>query len=92
MRNLSREETLERLPTIKTGGLKGGVVYFDGQFDDSRLLINLVTTAFEQGATLLNYARVTGILKDGEAERRRRNDQHSGSLEVGIVNGGCARA
>ena len=58
---LSREETLERLPTIKTEGLRGGVVYFDGQFDDSRLLINLVQTAAEQGATLLNYARVTGF-------------------------------
>ena len=55
-RILSREETLERLPTIKTEGLRGGVIYFDGQFDDSRLLINLVATAFEQGATLLNYA------------------------------------
>jgi glycerol-3-phosphate dehydrogenase len=35
------------------------VIYFDGQFDDSRLLINLVATAFEQGAALLNYAEVT---------------------------------
>ena len=52
---LSREETLERLPTIKTEGLRGGVVYYDGQFDDARLLINLVETAAEQGATLLNY-------------------------------------
>ena len=39
---LSREETLARLPTIKTEGLRGGVVYYDGQFDDARLLINLV--------------------------------------------------
>ena len=65
-RILSREETLERLPTIKPDGLRGGVIYFDGQFDDSRLLINLVATAFEQGATLLNYARVTELTKDGE--------------------------
>ncbi len=49
---LSREETLERLPTIKTEGLRGGVVYYDGQFDDTRLLINLVATAAEQGGTL----------------------------------------
>src|SRR5215468_7712669 len=47
---LSREETLARLPTIKTEGLRGGVVYYDGQFDDSRLLVDLVTTAAEQGA------------------------------------------
>src|SRR5258707_6442439 len=54
-RILSREETLEYLPTIKTDGLRGGVVYFDGQFDDTRLLINLMATAAEQGAALLNY-------------------------------------
>ena len=65
-RILSREETLERLPTIKTEGLRGGVIYFDGQFDDARLLINLVETAFEQGATLLNYAQVTELTQDGE--------------------------
>jgi glycerol-3-phosphate dehydrogenase len=65
-RILSREETLERLPTIKTEGLKGGVIYFDGQFDDSRLLINLVETACEQGATLLNYAQVMELTKDAE--------------------------
>jgi glycerol-3-phosphate dehydrogenase len=61
---LSREETLERLPTIKTEGLRGGVIYYDGQFDDSRLLINLVETATEQGATLLNYTPVIGLSKD----------------------------
>src|ERR1700757_2196297 len=63
---LSREETLERLPTIKTEGLRGGVVYYDGQFDDSRLLINLVQTAAEQGATLLNYAPVIALDRDSE--------------------------
>ncbi len=60
---LSREETLERLPTIKTEGLRGGVVYYDGQFDDARLLINLVATAAEQGATLLNYAPVKAVTR-----------------------------
>jgi glycerol-3-phosphate dehydrogenase len=65
-RILSREETLERLPTLKPEGLRGGVIYFDGQFDDSRLLINLVSTAFEQGATLLNYAPVSELTKDAE--------------------------
>lgn len=65
-RILSKAETLEKLPTIRTEGLRGGVIYFDGQFDDSRLLINLVATAAEQGATLLNYAPVTGLTKDVE--------------------------
>src|SRR5258707_8733687 len=63
---LSREEVLERIPTLEREGLRGGVLYHDGQFDDSRLLIALAQTAAEQGACLLNYARVTGLLKDAD--------------------------
>lgn len=63
---LSREETLARLPTIRTEGLRGGVVYYDGQFDDARLLINLVTTAAEQGATIVNYMRVVALTRGGD--------------------------
>jgi glycerol-3-phosphate dehydrogenase len=62
-RALSKEETLRHLPTIRTEGLRGGVVYYDGQFDDARLLIHLAATAAEQGATLLNYARVTALTR-----------------------------
>ncbi len=65
-RILSREETLELLPTINRDGLRGGVVYYDGQFDDARLLINMVATAAEQGATLINYCRVIGLTKDAD--------------------------
>ncbi len=65
-RILSREETLEHLPTLKTDGLRGGAVYYDGQFDDARLLIHMVATAFEQGATVLNYVEVTGLTKDAQ--------------------------
>src|SRR5512136_961139 len=60
-RNLSRDETLERIPTLKTEGLRGGVIYYDGQFDDARLLINLAQTAFEQGATLVNYCPAVAL-------------------------------
>jgi glycerol-3-phosphate dehydrogenase len=60
---ISKEETLRRLPNVKTEGLVGGVVYYDGQFDDSRLLINMAATAATQGAVLLNYAPVTGLRK-----------------------------
>jgi len=63
---LSKEETLARLPTIRTEGLRGGVVYYDGQFDDARLLINLAATAVEQGATVLNYAPAVAITRDGD--------------------------
>jgi glycerol-3-phosphate dehydrogenase len=65
-RLLSREETRERIPTLKTEGLRGGAIYYDGQFDDARLLIHMVFTAFEQGATLLNYIQVTGFTKDSQ--------------------------
>ncbi|MEK6303730.1 MAG: glycerol-3-phosphate dehydrogenase/oxidase [Acidobacteriota bacterium] len=77
---LTREETLERLPTIKPDGLRGGVIYFDGQFDDSRLLINLVATAADEGATLLNYARVTAIScdEDGFIDRVAVTDVEGG--------------
>ncbi len=63
---LSREETLQRLPTINREGLRGGVIYYDGQFDDTRLLINMAQTAVEQGATLINYLRVSALTKDGD--------------------------
>ena len=65
-RILSREETLERLPNIQQEGLQRGVVYYDGQFDDTRLLIHLALTAAEHGATLVNYAAVTEITKDAD--------------------------
>jgi glycerol-3-phosphate dehydrogenase len=79
-RNLSKEQTIERLPTIETEGLRGGVVYHDGQFDDARLLINMVQTAAEQGAILANYVRVTGILRgaDGFACGVEAEDVESG--------------
>jgi len=63
-RRLSKEETIERLPTIQTNGLRGGVVYFDGQFDDARLLVHLARTAEEKGAVLVNYAEVTALARD----------------------------
>src|SRR5262252_5285368 len=77
---LTREETLERLPTIKTDGLRGGVVYYDGQFDDTRLLINLVGTAADQGGTLINYVPVTEVTKgaDGFVDGVVAVDQESG--------------
>jgi glycerol-3-phosphate dehydrogenase len=68
-RNLSREETLELLPTIETEGLRGGVIYYDGQFDDARLAIALAATAASEGAVVLNYAPVVRLVKEGEVAR-----------------------
>jgi glycerol-3-phosphate dehydrogenase len=66
-RVLTYDETLERLPTLQTEGLRGGVIYFDGQFDDSRLLIHLAATAVDHGAALVNYMPVTSLLKDEDS-------------------------
>jgi len=63
---LTKDETLERIPTIKRDGLRGGIIYYDGQFDDARLLINLARTASHQGAVLLNYARVIALTRGGD--------------------------
>jgi glycerol-3-phosphate dehydrogenase len=63
---LSVEETVKLLPNVKKQDLSGGILYFDGQFDDSRLLINLAQTAEEQGAVLLNYARVFSLHTDDD--------------------------
>ncbi|HUO09685.1 MAG TPA: glycerol-3-phosphate dehydrogenase/oxidase [Phycisphaerae bacterium] len=65
-RLLSKDEVLTHIPTLEQDGLRGGVLYYDGQFDDSRLLINLAQTAEQQGAVLLNYARVVGFRHDAE--------------------------
>ncbi|HLP73268.1 MAG TPA: glycerol-3-phosphate dehydrogenase/oxidase [Bacteroidales bacterium] len=62
---LNREKTLARLPLLKADGLKGGIVYHDGQFDDSRLAITLAGACVRNGGYLLNYCTVTGFLKEG---------------------------
>lgn len=60
-RGLSRHEALHHLPNLKPGGLRGGVAYHDGQFDDARLLVHLFRTAAEAGAVVLNYAPVAAL-------------------------------
>lgn len=61
---INKEKTIEALPSIKREGLRGGVLYHDGQFDDSRLALNIAQTAIENGATVLNYVKVESLLKD----------------------------
>ena len=63
---ISREKTMEAIPNLDEEHLNGGVIYYDGQFDDSRLAINLAQTAVENDAVVLNYMPVTGLLKDGQ--------------------------
>lgn len=60
---LSTEEVVEVFPSINTEGLVGGVEYYDAQFDDSRLAVNLAQTCIQQGGVVLNYFRVTDLIK-----------------------------
>jgi len=63
-RNVSAKRALEAIPVLKPNIVSGGVIYQDGQFDDTRLLVNMVQTADEHGGCLLNYVKVDGLLKD----------------------------
>lgn len=65
---LSKSEIIKKLPQVKQEGLKGGIQYFDGQFDDSRLALNLAQTAAEHGASVLNYTEVTKVNKNQDGK------------------------
>ncbi len=60
---ISKEETLNHIPTLEPEDLRGGVIYYDGQFDDSRLAINLAQTVVDLGGTVINYMKVIGLSK-----------------------------
>ncbi|HRP32126.1 MAG TPA: glycerol-3-phosphate dehydrogenase/oxidase [Agriterribacter sp.] len=63
-RMVSKKTILQNAPAIARKGLSGGIRYYDGQFDDARLALNLAQTAIEQGGTVLNYMEVRGLLKE----------------------------
>jgi len=61
---LNKEETLALAPNLDEDGLRGGVLYHDGQFDDARLAVHLAMTAVDHGAVVINYMGVEGLLKE----------------------------
>ena len=61
---IGKKSVIKRIPTIRQKGLKSGVVYHDGQFDDSRLAVHLMQSIFDNGGTALNYMQVTSLEKD----------------------------
>jgi len=63
-RHVSREETLQLIPTVEPDGLRGGICYHDGQFDDARLALSLARTLEDLGGVPLNYLEVTALVKD----------------------------
>lgn len=78
-KHIGKNEVTHRLPNIQAEGLKGGIVYHDGQFDDARLAVNIAQTAVENGAVLLNYCKVDGLLKEnGKVSGVTATDLESG--------------
>jgi glycerol-3-phosphate dehydrogenase len=76
---LSRRETQACLPTVQAQDLKGGVKYWDGQFDDARLALALARTAARQGALLVNYCAATGLIhENGKLVGLHASDQETG--------------
>ena len=75
----SKKKVLYKLRTLRSKNLRGGVLYHDGQFDDSRLGINMAQTIFDHGGVALNYMKVTNLLKEnGKVVAVSAEDQESG--------------
>jgi glycerol-3-phosphate dehydrogenase len=87
---INKLKTLSRLPLLKSNGLKGGVVYHDGQFDDSRMALALAKSCADKGGIVLNYFKVTELQKDvnGKINGVRAIDFESGeefNLKANLV-------
>ena len=77
---LSRDEYVARVPTAVRDGLDGGVLYYDGQFDDARLAVVLARTAADLGAVVLNHTGCVGLLKtNGRVSGLRVRDGEDGA-------------
>jgi glycerol-3-phosphate dehydrogenase len=63
---LSRAQALKQLPNLRPDGLKGGVKYWDGQFNDARYAMALARTAAQHGALLVNYCRAKELTYDDQ--------------------------
>ncbi len=61
--SISKNEALKLFPKLKSKGLTGGIIYYDGQFDDARLNVTLILTAISHGASIANYVSVTQLNK-----------------------------
>jgi glycerol-3-phosphate dehydrogenase len=77
---LGRGETLACLPTVRTAGLRGGIKYWDGQFDDARLALALARTGASRGAVVINYCPATGLRhRDGKVVGLSCRDSETGA-------------
>ncbi|PAU94558.1 FAD-dependent oxidoreductase [Aliifodinibius salipaludis] len=83
-KNLSKEETLKHIPTLESDDLNGGVIYYDAQFDDSRLAINLMQTIFDHDGVALNYIKVTDLLKTNGLVSGVKVEDQEGNYDMEI--------
>jgi glycerol-3-phosphate dehydrogenase len=90
---LSRKTTLDRLPGIVGDGLRGGILYHDGQFDDARYAIALLRTFQDLGGTAINYVEAVGFLERGGKtvgiQARDREDDAIFDLQAKVVVNAC---
>ncbi len=80
--NLNKKQTLDALPNIDDSNLMKSLVYYDGQFDDTRLLVSLMKTFESKGGTALNYSKVKGITssENGKVDTVKVEDALSGEI------------
>ena len=77
---LGLRQTLDLLPNAQTRGLRGGVKYWDGQFNDARLALALARTAATHGALLVNYCKATGLVfEKGKVSGLQCQDTETGA-------------
>ena len=78
--HIDKETTMQHIPNLQEEDLRGGVIYHDGQFDDSRLAINLAQTIIDNRGYVINYMKVTALLKNDEGMITgvSMNDQETG--------------
>lgn len=82
---ISKEETMQAIPNLKEEGLRGGVIYYDGQFDDARLAINLAQTIVNHNGVVINYMKVKSLLKSDDGLVTGVEAQDMESDEVHII-------
>lgn len=81
---LSRAETIRELPTIERSGLKRGVLYYDAQFDDARLAVNLAQTVWDLGGVAVNYFKLVDLIREHDviAGALLRDEETGAEYEV----------
>jgi glycerol-3-phosphate dehydrogenase len=67
---ISADEAKQQFPMLKADGLKGGIVYYDGRHNDTRMNLMIALTAAQEGAAIGNYIAVESILKDSDGHAK----------------------